>query len=261
MGSIRRFTIAAAFIAAVPVASANAGGLQYPSPPAPPSYPVYRSGDVFGPTAVPAPAPIPEVVEWYFRGDISLSIFDEPSATDGASDFHQEDIADTWGAGGGVGYYFGEHLRGDLTLDYNTDAVFSGVHAATNSTHDVSVASLVGLANIYYDVLPREHITPYIGGGIGFAYHETENREIAFACPCPPNSTASPGSSDTDFAAGLMAGVSWTFHEGFLLDAGYRYLYLGEAKADRTTDGVWPELEIDDIQAHQFRIGLRYELY
>ena len=86
-------------------------------------------------------------------------------------------------------YYFGEHFRGDITLDYNTDSVFSGVHAATNSTHDVAVASIVGLANLYYDILPREHITPYVGAGIGFAHHETEKREIAF-CPVHVRPTA-----------------------------------------------------------------------
>ena len=155
-------------------------------------YPVYKGavGSGYGPTAVPAPAPIPEVVEWYFRGDFSGRFFDEPSASDGSSDFHQEKLPETWGGGGGVGYYFGEHLRGDLTLDYNTDSTFSDVHASTNSTHDVNVASFVGLANLYYDILPREHFTPYVGGGIGFAYHETENRQITLACPCPPNSTA-----------------------------------------------------------------------
>jgi opacity protein-like surface antigen len=262
MGSIRRFTLTALVAMVIPAMSANAGGLQYPSPPAPPAYPVYKGADVFGPTAVPAPAPIPEVVEWYFRGDFSLTFFEEPSASDGISDYHQEDMPDTWGGGGGLGYYFGEHVRGDLTLDYNTDTTFRGVQAATDSTHDVSIASLVGLANLYYDILPREHITPYIGGGIGFAHHETEKREITFACPCPPHGTETPGSSNNfDFAAGLMAGVSWTFHEGFLLDAGYRYLYMGEASTDHSTDGVWPDLEIGDIQAHQFRIGLRYELY
>ena len=58
-----------------------------------------------------------------------------------------------------------------------------------------------------------------------------------------------------------MAGVSWSLQEGFLLDAGYRYLYIGDATTNHSTDGVWPDLSIGDIQAHQFRIGLRYELY
>ncbi len=66
-----------------------------------------------------------------------------------------------------------------------------------------------------------------------------------------------------------MAGVSVNMGRGFFLDVGYKFSYLGDASvkfnythpslaAGANTDSI---IDFDDIMTHEFKIGLRYDLY
>ncbi len=99
------------------------------------------------------------------------------------------------------------------------------------------------------------------------------------------------GDSKTDVAAALMAGMSvklrggatgGSFKDGYavdtgrslFLDVGYRFLYLGEAATGPVTatytapvagghggtGTVSQDPVVDDIHAHELRVGLRYNL-
>jgi opacity protein-like surface antigen len=62
----------------------------------------------------------------------------------------------------------------------------------------------------------------------------------------------------TGLAWALMAGVGVQVGHGGVLDLGYRYVNLGEAatKLDQFRIGT----KIKDIEAHEFRVGLRWHL-
>ena len=106
------------------------------------------------------------------------------------------------------------------------------------------------MANIYYDIRGRDRFTPYIGGGIGFSYNETGDLNIT------PGGGAD-GDGTTEFAAALMAGFSYRLSSWWMFDAGYRYLFLGDAKTQ--PPGTANSMQIDDIRAHELRFGVRYE--
>ena len=87
----------------------------------------------------------------------------------------------------GVGAYLTPHLRGDLTLDFLSQPghrclghVLSMPGPIIDGlvTDRVRANRVVGLANLYWDVLPRGAITPYIGAGVGFVYNDLNRTHL-----------------------------------------------------------------------------------
>lgn len=246
-----------------------------------------------GPMMVPMSAPS----GWYLRGDgawasydagdvsvVDLGLVNPPSHIDTFSG----DTDSGWSVGGGVGRYFGNGFRGDLTLEYRTSTEVSGTAEATCCTlaTQTEFDGVVGLANLYYDFNRGGRITPYIGGGIGFAHLSTDGGVLG--CTATPTCYSSfgdatyGGSSTTNFAAAAMAGVTVKLRggettymggikdgpvaveggRGLYLDIGYRFLHLGELESVHAVQTNGNELTTgwDDLNAHEFRFGLRYDL-
>ena len=224
---------------------------------------------------------------WAFYGIGDVSITD-PGPTDYSNTV--TDIDDGWSVGGGVGMCFGSGFRGDLTLEYRTSTDISGsADAAAFGTTCCTVGSttdvdgLVGLANVYYDFNRGGRFVPYIGAGIGFAHLETGGGTLGCVVGCGVNfgDATYNGSSTTNFAVAGMAGISVKLRggepvyaggikdgpvmvdsgRGLYLDLGYRFLHLGDvAVADAVqTDGNVLEVGLDNLNAHEFRFGLRYD--
>ena len=75
------------------------------------------------------------------------------------------------------------------------------------------------------------------------------------------------GHDDWGVAGALMAGFSSQLRDRLHFDAGYRFLYLGATTtgAARVTHNgtnvpVSRDPTIEDIHAHEFRMGLRYDI-
>ncbi len=199
-------------------------------------------------TAVPSAIAIPDYSNlWYFRGDVGYSVNEDPDLSLASTSFNNEKMDESWSIGAGFGYNFTDNIRGDLTLDHRFEADVTGTNSLTAARSTATLASTVGLANLYYDFRDREHFAPYLGGGIGWSYNEMDGQTGA-------------ASSDESFELALaaMAGFSYRLDDGWLFDAGYRFLYLGGAQTGSTaTAGA---LSMDDIYAHELRLGFRYEL-
>ena len=58
----------------------------------------------------------------------------------------------------------------------------------------------------------------------------------------------------------LMAGVAYQISPRAILDVGYRYIDLGTVSSERndTAGNVNPRVTMDDIAAHEVKVGLRY---
>ncbi|MEZ5774877.1 MAG: outer membrane beta-barrel protein [Hyphomicrobiaceae bacterium] len=223
----------------------------------------------------------PSMARWYLRGDLGYAFHgDEDVSVEigGISyDSITAEMEDTWTVGGGVGVYFSENFRGDVTIDYRTDAGVDGVADDwTQRDYSFDLSSTVVLANLYYDFNRGGGFTPYVGAGIGWVNHQTSNGLWGDNCGC--NGTIE-GKSTDDMAAALMAGFTVDFgHEGggsikdgpvadsrgVKLDVGYRYLWLGDAHTgDMLMNGTVAGGDpiVHDLDAHEFRVGLRYDIY
>lgn len=231
----RRSIFTACLLIAGSATSVLAGGFGYPSGPA---------------VQVPAPIPIPDYANtFYLRGDFGWALHNTPDIGDTATSYLNDDIGDAFALGAGFGVNFRDTIRGDITVDYRTDADVTATHPG-GATHRTDISSLAVLANIYYDLQGRHRLTPYVGAGIGFAYNETDTHTIN-------GGGGTSGNGQTEFAAALMAGFSYRMNEQWMFDAGYRFLYLGDAKTESAVAAN--ELHIDNIQAHELRFGVRYE--
>lgn len=243
-----------------------------------------------GPVAV---APVKS--NWYLRADGSwaaysvgdFNLYDHGvvnapttfSSTDG-------DVDNGWGVGGGIGRYFGYNVRGDLTLEYRTSTDVTGTATACcDLGTKSSVDGVVGLANLYYDFNRGARIVPYIGAGIGFAHLKSGGGTLGCVTGCGANfgDATYGGESRTNFAVAGMAGVSVKLRGGepayveggmkdtpvvieggraLYLDVGYRFLHLGDIDGGKAlqTNGNAIDVGWDSLNAHEVRVGLRYDL-
>lgn len=227
---------------------------------------------------------------WYLRIDGGYSAFDTPDMTeDGLWSLTETDIDDTWSIGGGIGKYFTSTIRGDITYDHRFEADAQGDLPDPNSPfpglRKFGIESDVVLANIYYDFARGHRINPYVGVGLGVAYNKT-TRGTVETCGCTTGVIET--GSTTHVAGALMAGFSARLRggagsahashygsikdmpvavdRGLYLDVGYRFLYLGEAETGAVRDigggnPISQDPTVENLHAHELRVGLRYELF
>ena len=196
-------------------------------------------------------------------------------------DLTETSLDDTWTLGGGVGMNITNRIRADLTYDHLFSADAEGWlgEGALIGMRKFDVSSDVFLANLYYDFDFGSRITPYVGAGIGFARNKTGAGTVE-DCGCVVGNIES--GSNTELAFAGMAGVSILLTHGqqvmggikdapvfvdsvrkLSLDIGYRYLYLGDAETGPVTRaGVnySDDPVVESMDAHQIRVGLRYNL-
>lgn len=258
-GSLSVATVAATCLVAF--SSANAGGLtdRGMSGSMKDAPRVYHSGGVS---------------RCYIRGDVGYSVggtsasaeMDSPNyATQGSGD---EDLDNAWLGEIGVGCGSGSRgFRGDLTLGYRGERDITGLKLDTPGVHfpgtfATKVSTLTAMANLYYDFGKMRNIVPYVGVGIGVAHHNMGDVSFALNAGSPVNNLQ--GSSQTNFAWALMAGAAYQISHRTVLDVGYRYIDMGDVKSQRGNmcntcvgGGSQDRLSVDDITAHEFKVGLR----
>jgi opacity protein-like surface antigen len=214
--------------------------------------------------------PVATPMTWYARADFGWAAHDNPVMTESyIFDLTNTSMESTWTAGGGIGRYFSPHVRGDITYDHRFEADVKGSKfspAAGDFPGDrtFGLKSDVVLFNVYYDFAGRGHFTPYIGVGLGFVRHETTGGSVPDGGAFTNVSIA--GESNWNAAGALMAGFSVKLHQRFYVDAGYRFLYLGETRTGAFTGTVAGNTvtsgsaSVEDIHAHEFRVGMRVDL-
>jgi opacity protein-like surface antigen len=210
---------------------------------------------------------------WYIRGDYSYSWMNASELSGAITPFGSLSIDNTWAVGGGIGYYFGRGVRGDVTYEYRGK---SDVHGGGAFATDFDVKSSVILANLYYDFRPYERFTPYVGVGLGAARHSAGGGTITGCGGCGPYD----GGDNWTAAGAVMAGFSFRIDRGghtpvsikdgpayvepgrLHLDVGYRFLYLGDAHTGGIIGAVTPTPgpRIDDVTAQEIRVGLRWDI-
>lgn len=203
---------------------------------------------------------------WYLRLDGAYASFDDPvMVEDGIATLANTSIDNSWSIGGGVGMYFSKSVRGDVTYEHMFEADAQGDNldpVIQNGHREFGIKSDVFLANLYYDFDMGHRFSPYIGVGLGFTRNTTTDGTVP-DCGC-----AGPGTIESDekwsVAAALMGGFTLALRDRLSLDAGYRFLYLGDAATGPILDSggvvVVNDPIVEDIHAHEVRVGLRWDI-
>ena len=255
--------------------------------------------DTGGYDGVPVPAPVPIPVykaDYYIRGDWGVGLTDTMGLSEEGLIYGQNEwgenvrVPGSWSQnagvlpmtfGVGVGRYWSDRFRTDLTFDFvrNQSGVIAGSMTYTNIDGNSATAWLhdetkhesgVFLANAYYDFNDgtKRRFTPYIGAGVGFAVsyvdrHSRVAQEICNPCGLAPTVAWDEDKSDStnvSFAAAAMVGFTYDLGHSAMLDVNYRFLHIGGSDVGVNVFGSRSSVSIDDQNEHQIRAGLRFDL-
>lgn len=239
---------------------------------------------------LPPPPPPPPCVgcdsPWYLKGFVGAA---NPHVDDISSELFQfndfqvfhNDIKSTPLFGLGVGYQANKWLRFDVTGEYRGDASFfaqdrypggNGTFSRASNDADntflpgtneytADIQSWVGLFNGYIDLGTYHCITPYVGGGVGFASISVTGLKDVNV----PNNSVFFGQSNTEtnFAWAVYGGLAYDVTPSLTLDLSYRYTNLGDASSGRVTaydnSSSYKSLNINDITSNDVMLGVRWK--
>lgn len=193
---------------------------------------------------------------WYLRGDIGWVGYSGTAADlvvedVGTASFSHARLNDSWVIGAGFGYKAG-WFRADVTADYRAHSEFEG--SVLGELLSGEATSWSTLLNGYFDLGSWYGVTPYVGAGIGGAYHDTTRwRDAA-------QTTVFANGNNWDLAWAVMAGVAVNVAPHTTLDVGYRYIDLGKPESGLDRVLVNSRVRLDNVTAQEVRVGLRYAI-
>ena len=174
--------------------------------------------------------------------------FSDGAGTTGLNQAQNEKLADRGFIEGGIGCQLSDTFRVDVTGGYLFKA---SLHDPYPNSLSANLETYTGFVNMYYDITNYGGFTPYVGGGVGVAYHELTN--LTFPA-------GARDGSNYDFAWHVTAGMSYDLSDSLKLDVAYRYMDLGEARSNSDlghVSGAGP-IAVRDLHDHQIKVGLRY---
>lgn len=158
--------------------------------------------------------------------------------------------------GGTAGYDFGFlRLEGELSYRYSEmKSITDQADGFQFQSPDGNLGVLAVMGNAFFDFHNPSPITPYWGGGIGFAaLHLSDTYGIDTRSGSGQDLLLYPEDDATAFAYQAGAGVEVALNRQLSLDIGYRY--FGTANARFDSDRSLPtELK---FESHNAMVGLR----
>lgn len=288
MGSLKVYATVAGFLAVAASATTARSADLLPPPPPMPEAPAYA--EIAG--------------GWYLRGDVGVSRYQggKTSVQGSTTEFYDTDFGSGAFAGAGVGYQFSSWFRADVTAEYRFSTGFKwndkgpagtstgfynpgtnrydGYTASGTSYEKTSsdFSSAVVLVNGYFDLGTWHGFTPFLGAGVGYAYHFLHNGAtstlnaygnyvdangvMGTSGPAADVSGGSIRNKDHgDFAWALYAGVGYDVTPNVKLEVGYRYLNLGDVKTGTINcycGQTYTGLRTRELDSHDVKIGMRW---
>jgi len=234
------------------------------------------ASEIPAPIPVPSANPIPEGFSYYLRVDGGWSTtagqpsFSEVSRNYGSFSSQRTETQDIAFGGIGFGAYFTPRLRGDVTLEirgsrdtekYGTYSVAGTNGRLQDSFH---VQSSLALVNGYIDILPRGRFSPYVGAGVGMAYHQIHRTYLAVETGAQNRTIgADTTASRAGLAAAGIAGITYAFDHRWAIDVNYRALYMQGVSVTSALSSVNvpSKAALADSWEHQVRLGLRFNIW
>ena len=232
---------------------------------------------------------------WYLRGDVGIGMqkyksfdFTQTNAGSGAVwpaswRIDLKDIKDAPFVGFGIGYSWNNWLRFDFTGEYRADVKFKAVGSYTefcdsgrcfdayDGDHQVSVF----LVNAYLDLGTWWCVTPFVGVGVGQAYHKISALTDVGLGLAPGGFPLSVlGYADKDYtkwntAWAAHAGLAYNVTNNFKVELAYRYLNMGDVQTAEiicgasgcgTGGGPRAYYSLTNFDSHDIKIGMRWML-
>lgn len=108
-----------------------------------------------------------------------------------------------------------------------------------------SLTTWLYMANVYYDFdLGWDHLQPFVGAGLGVAYHEGEIVQPSGLAPD---------------ATGNSLGVAWQVGGGLKLRMKDNLAFTGGYRFVGTTDAQFGNYDFG-YRSHEFRLGIEYDI-
>jgi opacity protein-like surface antigen len=261
--------IALIFAAAVAIGTgpAIAADLPLPPAPAPVEAPYLPGGDFSG---------------WYLRGDVGVgwtqlndmrSTF-APGAVVPGFQIDRAKLDDAYFIGAGLGYQYNNWVRFDVTGEYRSHHNFMATESFANTfgivgcgarcfdTYHANLRTGVVMGNAYVDLGTWYGITPYVGAGVGVAFHSFTDLQDVSVQPAGGFGFADDR-NQTNLAWAAMAGLAYTINPRLKLELGYRYLNMGTIKGNQIVCQNVPagcplEQQQFKVSSHDFRLGMRW---
>ncbi len=115
---------------------------------------------------------------------------------------------------------------------------------------------------MYIDLGTYWCITPYIGGGVGFASIDV----LGLKDVNVPNNSVfyAADHSQTNFAWAVYGGLAYDVNQSLTIDLSYRYLDMGDARTGTVTafdnSSSYNSFQIEDISSQDVMLGVRWKL-
>lgn len=194
----------------------------------------------------------------YLRIDGGYAMTSNPDGSGNNGPHRISETQDTGLISLGMGTRVEEQVRLEGMLSYRSPMAIDGTDGAGN-TISGEVDSISAMLNLYYDIseahewLGSDIITPYVGAGIGISMLDTDSMTAG--------GNTERGTQVYNLTYAAMAGLASKISEQVTLDIGYRFINLGQYEQDGTfTNGSGTTAtKYDDLLAHEFRAGLRFQ--
>ena len=161
--------------------------------------------------------------------------------------------------GGTGGFDFGVvRLEGEISYKHGEISSVSSQDVVTGATSQIvdtdgSLGALAMMFNGFFDLHNASPVTPYFGGGIGFAaLHLTDTFGTNISGVAPTRGLVYADDDDTVFAYQAGAGLEIALTRQLSLDLGYRYFATSEAHFNST-----PITTNMKFESHNGAVGLR----
>lgn len=199
-----------------------------------------------------------EISAWYIRVDGGISDALDPKLKIPSGPF-PADLGNSALFGAGFGYAFVPGLRIDATFLYRPS--FQQISGSSQTPQGkADFRSYTTLASGYLDLITIYRVSPYIGGGLGFAHNDL--KEITIRSLDGSLLARIQGKSKTNLAWQLCAGMNVQLTNSFLIDAGYHFLNAGDYESqDRLVfvDGsTKSSMNRGSLRSHEFILSLQY---
>ena len=121
---------------------------------------------------------------------------------------------------------------------------------------DGNLGALAFMVNTFYDLHNQSIVTPYFGGGIGFAaMHLSDTSAINVTAGSARSQLLYGAADDTVFAYQFGAGVEIALKPRFSLDVGYRYFGTDTGEFD-SDQAILSKMK---FESHNAAVGFRYK--
>ena len=207
----------------------------------------------------PEEMPTPQYKElqsgWYLRGDIGYRWNGGgPSAPNVTS----ERYSNSYDGTAGFGYKY-RWFRADVTYDFGGPSrVRATTRTATSQPqYTAKIDAQTVLENGYVDFGTWGGFTPYVGGGVGAARLKSVNY-VDTNDPMPSANGVTGQGTHQNFGWAAMAGVAYQVAPNWLIDIGYRYLYLGNVPSSGGAGTQTNAVVFKGQYTNEARIGVRF---